>query len=76
MERGKLIGLNLMLFVMLVAIGFYSYVLLNGGNINVLRSPNSRNVLIAIGIGFIIVLILWIITFKNLLKESHVMMKM
>ncbi|HLC55624.1 MAG TPA: hypothetical protein VJJ23_00105 [Candidatus Nanoarchaeia archaeon] len=76
MERGKLIGLNLMLFVMLVAIGFYSYMLLNGGNINVLRSPNSRNVLIAIGIGFIIVLILWIITFKNLLKESHVMMKM
>ncbi len=76
MERGKLIGLNLMLFVMLVAIGFYSYILLNGGNINVLRSPNTRNVLIAIGIGFIIVLILWIITFKNLLRESHVMMKM
>ena len=68
MEKGKLIGLNLMLFVMLIALGIYFYGLLNGGNINILRSPSSRNILIAIGIGFVIVLILWIITFKNLLN--------
>ncbi len=79
MERGKLVGLNLVFFVLMIAmVTYFYYAGIFNGDLNqaILRSPSSRNILIAIGIGFIIVLILWIITFKNLMKESHIMMKM